>query len=278
MKTAGPTQRSLLLCVFLLIGATLVARAQELHVAAAADLNFALPEVAKAFESKTGVKVSISFGSSGNFFAQIQSGAPFDVFCSADMGYPQKLAAAGYALPETLRQYASGRVVLWVRNGSRLNFDRDGIRVLLDPAIKKIAIANPEHAPYGRAAVAVLRKANLYDVVQSKLVFGENVSQTAQFVTSGNAEVGLISLSLAQAGDLKKQGRFWMVPSEIAESLPQGAIVLRQSASPKRAQEFLDFLSCPAATGILAQYGFDVTKPGSADTGSADKCGVSSGK
>jgi molybdate transport system substrate-binding protein len=265
--------KSLLLCLFV-IGATLTARPQELRVAAAADLNFALPEVAKAFEAQTGVKVSVSFGSSGNFFAQIQSGAPFDVFCSADMGYPEKLAAGGQALPETLRQYASGRVVLWARKGSGLDFDRDGIRTLLDPAIKKIAIANPEHAPYGRAAVAILRKANIYDQVQSKLVLGENVSQTAQFVTSGNADVALISLSLAQSGDLRRQGYFWMLPPEIAESLPQGAVVLRRSASPKLATKFLDFLSCPAATRILAQYGFDLAKPASADARSADICGV----
>lgn len=271
-----PIQTSLPLC-FVLMSATF-ARAQELRVAAAADLNFALPEVAKAFEAATGTKVSLSFGSSGNLFAQIQSGAPFDVFCSADMGYPQKLAAAGQALPQTLRQYASGRVVLWVGIGSGLDLDREGIRTLLDPAVKKIAIANPEHAPYGRVAVTILRKANIYDQVQSKLVLGENVAQTAQFVTSGNADVGLISLSLAQSGELRRQGHFWIVPSEVAESLPQGAVVLRQSASPKLAEKFLDFLSCPAAAKIFTRYGFDVAKPGSSDNGSADKCGVASGK
>ncbi|HTD22356.1 MAG TPA: molybdate ABC transporter substrate-binding protein [Terriglobales bacterium] len=258
--------------IFCTVGA---ASAQELHVAAAADLNFALPEIAKAFEAQTGTKVLISFGSSGNFFAQIQSGAPFDVFCSADMGYPQKLAAAGQALPETLRQYASGRLVLWVPSGSKLNFERDGIKVLLDPSVKKIAIANPEHAPYGRAAVAALQKAKLYDQVKEKLVLGENVSQTAQFVTSGNADIGLISLSLAQAPELQKQGHFWKVPPEIADSLPQGGIVLKQSASPQVAEKFLDYLSCPAGAKILAQYGFDVTVSGNSDP---QKCGELSGK
>jgi molybdate transport system substrate-binding protein len=250
------------------------ASAQELHVAAAADLNFALPEIAKAFEAQTGTKVQLSFGSSGNFFAQIQSGAPFDVFCSADMGYPEKLAAAGQAWPETLRQYASGRLVLWARNDSKLNFERDGIKVLLDPSVKKIAIANPEHAPYGRAAVAALQKARLYDQVKDKLVLGENISQTAQFVTSGNADVGLLSLSLAQAADLQKQGRFWKIPPEIADSLPQGAIVLKQSSSPRLAEKFLDYLSCPAGAKILAQYGFDVA------SGHSDpkNCGELSGK
>src|SRR5581483_3732290 len=199
--------RKFLFCFALTVLILPLAKTQELHIAAAADLNFALPEVAKAFEVQTGSKVLPSFGSSGNLFAQIQSGAPFDVFCSADMEYPRKLATSGHALPQTLRQYASGRLVLWVRNESKLNFERDGIKTLLDPSIRKIAMANPEHAPYGRAAVAALQKAKLYDQVKEKLVLGENVSQTAQFVTSGNADVGMISLSLAQAADLQKQGR-----------------------------------------------------------------------
>ena len=247
-----------------------VAPAQELRVAAAADLNFALPQIAKAFEAQTGTKVLLSFGSSGNFFAQIQGGAPFDVFCSADMGYPQKLAAAGQALPESLRQYASGRLVLWVRNDSKLDFERQGLNVLLGPDVKKIAMANPEHAPYGRAAMAALQKAKLYDRLKDKLVLGENISQTAQFVTSGNADAGLISLSLAQAAELQKQGRYWEIPPGIAESLPQGAIVLRQSSSPQLAEKFLDYLSCPAGKKILAQYGFDVT---TAEPSDAKKCG-----
>ena len=242
----------LILCIFP------TSRAQELHVAAAADLNFALPEIAKAFEAQTGTKVLLSFGSSGNLFAQIQSGAPFDVFCSADMEYPRKLAFAGQALPRTFQQYASGRLVLWVRSDSKLNFERDGIKSLLDPSIRKIAIANPEHAPYGRAAVAALQKAKLYDQVKEKLVLGENVSQAAQFVTSGNADAGLVSLSLAQAPELQKQGRFWKIPPEIAESLPQGVIVLKQSASPEMADRFVDFFACGAGQKILARYGFDV--------------------
>lgn len=268
-----PAQKFLSALVLLFVFGA--ANAQELRVAAAADLNFALPEIAKAFEAQTGTKVQLSFGSSGNFFAQIQSGAPFDVFCSADMGYPQKLAAAGQALPETLRQYASGHLVLWARNNSNLNFERDGVKTLLDPRVRKIAIANPDHAPYGRAAVAALEKAKLYDQVKDKLVLGENISQTAQFVTSGNADVGLLSLSLAQAADLQKQGHFWRIPSEIADSLPQGAIVLKQSASPQLAEKFLDYLSCPVGTKILAQYGFDVAASGNSDP---KKCGELSGK
>ena len=252
--------RKFLFCFALFLSVLRPVKAQELHIAAAADLNFALPEVAKAFEAQSGIKVVVSFGSSGNLFAQIQSGAPFDVFCSADMEYPLKLAFAGLALPRSAQQYASGRLVLWVRNDSKLNFERDSIKALLDPGIKKIAIANPEHAPYGRAAVAALQKSKLYDQVKEKLVLGENVSQTAQFVTSGNADVGLISLSLAQAPELQKQGRFWKIPSDIAQSLPQGVIVLKQSASPEMANRFVDFFACGAGQQILARYGFEISK------------------
>jgi molybdate transport system substrate-binding protein len=250
--------RKILFCFALIFFVLRPIEAQELHVAAAADLNFALPEIAKAFEAQTGAKVLLSFGSSGNLFAQIQNGAPFDVFCSADMEYPRKLIFAGQAVPRSIQQYASGRLVFWVRNDSKLNFERDGIKALLDPGIRKIAIANPEHAPYGRAAVAALQKAKLYDQVKEKLVLGENVSQTAQFVTSGNADVGLISLSLAEAPELRKQGRFWKIPSNIADSLPQAVVVLKQSASPEMADRFVDFFACGAGQKILARYGFDV--------------------
>ncbi|HTC95068.1 MAG TPA: molybdate ABC transporter substrate-binding protein [Terriglobales bacterium] len=252
--------RKFLLCFALFLSVLRPVKAQELHVAAAADLNFALPEIAKAFEAQTGTKVLLSFGSSGNLFAQIQSGAPFDVFCSADMEYPRKLALAGQAVPRTFQQYASGRLVLWVRNDSKLNFERDGIKALLDPSIKKIAVANPEHAPYGRAAVAALQKSKLYDQVKEKLVLGENVSQTAQFVTSGNADAGLISLSLAQSPELQRQGRFWKIPPDIAESLPQGVVVLKQSNSPEMAERFVDFFACGAGQKILARYGFEISK------------------
>src|SRR5260370_2016133 len=141
---------TLVLCI------SAVVHAQELRVAAAADLNFALPEIAKAFEAQTGSKVLLSFGSSGNFFSQIQSGAPFDVFCSADMSYPQKLATAGQALPGTLRQYAPERLVLWGRSDSKLDFKRQKLNVPLPPHLKKIASPNPAHPPFRRPALPPL--------------------------------------------------------------------------------------------------------------------------
>ena len=174
------------------------AGAQEITVTAAADLQFALQDVTARFEKQTGAHVKLIFGSSGNFFAQLQNGAPFDLFFSADVGYPQKLEAVGLTEPGTLYRYATGKIVLWVPNGSTLDLKR-GLPVLLDPGIHKIAIANPEHAPYGRAAVAALQHEKLYDQVSSKFVLGENISQAASFVVSGSADAGIVasrSLSL----------------------------------------------------------------------------------
>src|SRR5579859_1361427 len=182
-------------------------KAQEITLAAAADLQFAFPDVAARFQKDTGKSVKLIFGSSGNFFTQIQNGAPFDVFFSADIDYPRKLEAAGLAEPGTLYSYATGKIVLWVPNSSKLDLSR-GLQVLLDPSVKKIAIANPQHAPYGRAAEAALQHAGIYDQVASKLVLGENISQTASFVASGGAEAGIIALSLALAPSLQTTGRY----------------------------------------------------------------------
>ena len=167
--------------------------AQEITVAAAADLQFAFQDVATRFEKETGKHLKLIFGSSGNFFAQIQNGAPFDVFFSADIDYPKRLETVGLAEPGTLDRYATGKIVLWLPNDSKLDLSR-GLQVLLDPGIRKIAIANPEHAPYGRAAVAALRHENLYDKVSAKFVLGENISQTASFVMSGSADIGIVAL------------------------------------------------------------------------------------
>src|SRR5271166_1698960 len=175
------------------------APAQEITVAAAADLNYALKELAARFEKKTGDKVTLSFGSSGNLFAQIESGAPYDLFFSADEAYPKKLAAEGFAESASLHIYAIGHLVLWVPNGSGLDPQKLHMDLLLQSSVQRIAIANPEHAPYGRAAKAALEHFGLQDRVAKKLVLGENISQAAQFVQSGNAQAGLIALSLAMS-------------------------------------------------------------------------------
>src|SRR5579859_7465827 len=167
-------------------------KAQEITLAAAADLQFAFPDVAARFQKDTGKSVKLIFGSSGNFFTQIQNGAPFDVFFSADIDYPRKLEAAGLAEPGTLYSYATGKIVLWVPNQSKLDLGK-GLRVLLDPSIGKISLANPEHAPYGRAAVAAMKHENIYDKISGKFVLGENISQAASFVAAGSADIGIVA-------------------------------------------------------------------------------------
>src|SRR5579863_6339673 len=182
---------------FLLLASQLsgVAAGQELRVAAAADLQFVFQQVSARFQKETGHAVQLTFGSSGNFFSQIQNGAPFDMFFSADVDYPAKLEAAGLAEPGSLSRYAAGRIVLWVRKNSPIDV-KEGLQALTDSRARKISIANPEHAPYGRAAVAALRHENLYDEVRGRFVLGENISQAATFVESGNADAGILALSL----------------------------------------------------------------------------------
>ena len=228
----------------------------EITVAAASDLTFALTEIAHRFEQKTGNHVKLAFGSSGNFFAQIQNGATFDVFFSADVEYPRKLAAAGLAAAPTLWVYGTGRIVLWVPAGSAVNLGKLGMKALLDPSVQKIAIANPAHAPYGRAAKAALENLKLYDQVRDKLVLGENISQTAQFVESGNAQIGILALSLAVAPTLKNKGTYWEIPTASYPPIEQAAIIPSAATDKTLARAFLDYVRTPEAQAILSQYGF----------------------
>jgi molybdate transport system substrate-binding protein len=246
--------KSFLLALLLLTG-VLSASAEEITVAAAADLQFVLKDVATRFERQTGNKVSLIFGSSGNFFSQIQNGAPFDVFFSADLEYPKQLEAAGLAEPNTLHQYATGKIVIWVRNDSKLDLSK-GLAALLDPSVNKIAIANPAHAPYGRAAMAALEYEKLSDKLKDKFVLGENVSQTAQFVESGSAEAGIIALSLAVAPAMKEKGRYVEVPTSLYPPLQQGCIVLKSSKRKATALAFVEFLKKPETVKLLENSGF----------------------
>lgn len=234
---------------------SLLASAQELTVAAASDLQFAMPELVRSFEQQTKARVKVSYGSSGNFFSQIQNGAPFDVYFSADISYPQKLEAAGLIEPGTLRKYATGQLVIWVRNESRLDLAK-GLRVLSDPKVKKIAIANPAHAPYGRAAVAALKGEQIYEHVGSRLVFGENISQTAQFVETGNADAGLIALSLATAPAMKVKGRYVEVPLSAYPAIEQACAVVRNSRQKELARKFVTFATGAEGRRILSNFGF----------------------
>ena len=234
------------------------AAGQEITVAAAADMNAVLPELAARYTKQTGQTVKLSFGSSGNLTNQIRNGAPFDVFFSADEEYPKQLVADGLAVRDSLYRYAVGRLVLWVPKDSTLNLDKLGIQALLDPSTKKISIANPQHAPYGRAADAAFRRFGIYDQVAAKLVLGENVAQAAQFVESGNAQAGLIALSHALAPAMKDKGRYWTVPLDAYPTLNQAAVVLSRPNSQTAARRFLTFVRSPEATSLLEAYGFSL--------------------
>jgi molybdate transport system substrate-binding protein len=226
-------------------------------VAAAADLQFAMQDVAARFQKETGMTVKPIYGSSGNFFGQIQNGAPFDVFFSANLDYPKKLEAAGLTEPGSYYQYAKGKIVIWVAKESRLDLS-SGIRVLLDPSIRKIAIANPQHAPYGQAAVAAMQKENVYDTVKDRLVLGENISQTASFVASGSVDVGIIALSLALSPDMKDKGRYVEIPATDYPPIEQACVVLNSSRNKQAAQRFVAFIKTTAIADVLRSYGFDV--------------------
>jgi molybdate transport system substrate-binding protein len=234
--------------------AVLPARSETINVAAASDLNFALQEIISTFEHETGNRVHLTLGSSGNFYAQILNGAPFDVFLSADMDYPKQLEAKGYAVPGSAFTYGLGALALWVPKESSIKVDKLGMQGLLDPSVRKIAIANPEHAPYGRAAVAAMMSAKIYDRVKPKLVLGENVSQAAQFVQSGAAEIGIIALSIAVSAPMRDSGRYWIVPADTYPLLEQGAVLLKH-AGPA-AKEFHQWLHRSEAQRILFKYGF----------------------
>ena len=234
-----------------------VCAAQELTVAAAADLQFAMQDVAARFQKETGKTVHVIYGSSGNFSQQIQNGAPFDIFFSANLDFAKKLEAAGLTDPGSYYEYARGKIVLWVPKESKIDLT-SGMNALLDPSIKKIAIANPQHAPYGQAAVAAMQKENIYEKVRERFVLGENISQTASFVVSGAADVGIIALSLALSPNLKDKGRYVDIPASEYPPIEQACVILASSKNKDSARQFLSFVKTPTVGGVLRSYGFDV--------------------
>jgi molybdate transport system substrate-binding protein len=232
----------------------------EINVAAAADLSPALQEVAANYEKRTGTSVKLSFGASGALTQQIENGAPFDVFFSADMDYPRRLITGKQADGDTLYRYAVGRLVLWVPPDSSLDVEHRGMEVLLDPSVKKISIANPQSAPYGRAAVATLKHYRLYEKISDRLVQGENISQAAQFVESGNAQAGFVALAHASAPAMQGKGKYWIVPAEAYPQLDQGVVVISRSSRKQDAAAFIDYVKTAEVAAVLRRYGF--TLPG----------------
>ncbi len=232
-----------------------IVRAEEITIAAASDLNFAFKELISEYETASGNQVKLTLGSSGNFFAQIQNGAPFDLYFSADISYPKKLEEAGLIVPESLYRYAIGRIVLWTRHESPVDVTQ-GIAALRQSSAKTIAIANPRHAPYGRAAIAAMEHFKMYDDVKERLVLGENVSQAAQFVESGAADIGIIALSLARAPAMSAKGTYWEIPTEAHPPLEQGAVIVKASKRADSAKQFLEFVKSRQGVAIMKRYGF----------------------
>lgn len=260
MNTSACRIFFVLLAAFICFGPT-TARAQEgkaeIVIAAASDLKFALDELLVEFEKQEPrFAGKPTYGSSGNFFAQIDNGAPFDLFLSADVKFPQQLVERKKASPESLFLYAVGRLVVWVPKGSKIDVEKRGIEALRDRSIRKIAIANPEHAPYGAAAVAALKKLGLHDEVQSKFVLGENIAQAAQFVESGAADIGIIALSLAIAPKMKTEGRYWEIPLDAFPRLEQGGVVLAGGKQKEGAGLLRTMITSQRGREVLQRYGF----------------------
>lgn len=234
---------------------------KELNIAAAADLQFALATVTEEFHATyPDIDVKITYGSSGNFFSQITNHAPFDLFLSADISYPTKLLASGEAAKGSEFYYAVGRIVLWAPKGSPFDPAKRGLEGLTDPALKKLVIANPDHAPYGRAAEEALKKLNLWDKLQPKIVLGGNIAETATIVRTGAADLGIVALSLALAPQMKDAGSYYEIPQDDYSTMTQEGVILSYAKNPHGAEQFKSFLLGKEARATLEQFGFGIPK------------------
>ncbi len=252
-------RKYLIIFIFLLtLLPGIAATADHPVIAAASDLKFALDEVAIRFRADAKKEVRLSFGSSGNYFRQIGQGAPFQLFMSADEDFVFRLHQAGKTEDRGV-MYATGRIVLFAPTGSTLNVDEKmaGLKAAIaNNQIRRFAIANPEHAPYGRAAEQALRKLNLWEALQGKLVLGENVSQAAQFAASGSTQGGIFAYSLALSPTVAQLGRYVLLPENLHQPLRQRMVLVKGAG--ETARSFYVYLQQPAARKILEQFGFVV--------------------
>lgn len=240
----------LTVCALLLATA---AHAEKITIAAAADLKFAMDEIVATFKKANAAdEVDVIYGSSGKFHTQVQQGAPYDLYFSADIGFPRELAKAGLAASE-VKPYAFGRIVLW---SASLDASKMTLESLANPKIAHIAIANPKHAPYGKRAEEVLRAAGLWEKIEPKLVYGENIAHTAQFVQTGNAQVGIIALALAVNPELASKGGYWLIPDKLHDPLEQGFIITKRAESNTLAKRFADYIGSQPARAVMTKYGF----------------------
>jgi molybdate transport system substrate-binding protein len=244
---------SIFCAMFILASSQLLAG--KVSITAASDLQYAMKDIISAYVKKNpDDKISAVYGSSGKAFSQIENGAPYDIFFSADISYPQKLKSSGSAISEP-KPYAIGRMTVWVTKSSGLDAGK-GIGLLSDPKVRKIAMANPEHAPYGRIAREVMEYYNVYNNVKNKIVLGENIQQTAQFVQTGAADVGMIAYSLALAPVLAKEGNYYLVPASAHKPIVQGYVLLKPASGNRTASEFERFIGSSEARSIFKRYGF----------------------
>lgn len=253
MKQMAGWLRAVLCCVGLLVPFA-PAQAGSLTVAVAASVKYVFSDLAAEFTRETGIEAKGAFGASGMLTAQIKSGAPFDVFLSADMKFPDSLYKDGVAV-DAPKVYANGALVLWTMNPLNLG---KGIQVLNDPAVRKVALANPELAPYGREAINALEYFKLHEAVKSKLVYGESISQVNQYIDSRSADIGFTAKSVVLAPEMRGKGKWVELPQECYKPIAQGAVLLRYGSivNPAAARRFMEFLSSPAARGILEKYGY----------------------
>jgi molybdate transport system substrate-binding protein len=224
-----------------------------LRVAAAADLEPVLPPILEQFHQATGIQAEATYQASAMLTTQIENGAPFDLFFSADLSYPKRLIDAGLADGATPITYAKGTLVLWTRKDESL--PPPSLDLLRNPALKRLAIANPERAPYGRAAVAALTSLKLYDALKPRLATAENIAQAAQFVDSGNADAGLISLTSALTPHMASNGTYFVIPRDLYPPIEQGAIIVKKSNNRADARKLLDYLLSPPIQAQLAKSG-----------------------
>ncbi len=228
-----------------------------LRIAVAANLQFAFEDIIAEFQRQhPSIRIDATYGSSGNFHAQLSNRAPFDMFFAADVEYPQRLVDAGSASADGMFEYARGRIAIWVANDALIDLESLGMRSIVHESVRRIAIANPQHAPYGRAAVEAMRHAGIHEQSADRLVLGENVAQAAQFIESGAADIGIIALSLAYAPLMKDKGRIWVVPAEIHADLRQAAVILAWCRRLDAAADLRAFVLGPSGQVILDRYGF----------------------
>ena len=254
-SAVAPMSARLVKCL-LLAGSLLLATtayAEKISVVAASDLKFAMDEIATIFKAANpGEEVEVTYGSSGKFHTQIQQGAPYDLFFSADIALPRELVKSGLAVSD-VKPYAFGRIVLW---SASMDASKMTLASLTDPKIAHIAIANPKHAPYGKRAEEALRASGLLEKVESKLVYGENIAQTAQFVQTGNAEVGVIALALAINPELANKGGYYLIPDKLHEPLEQGYVITKRAENNALAKRFADYMGSKPARAVMTKYGF----------------------